>query len=469
MRGEDIRFLEKSEVKLNFTNKRITAYGGFALLGKLFEKIELKKNVERIFPVVERSPNGKGIYGKILRFGLAVIAGGERFSHCGFLGDCDEIYKKIFGVEKMATSVSSLTRMFGKVKSWQKETVLAEGLWEYVVRGVIGRDKVEEDSLTTDSSVMVRYGKQEGAKKGYNPKKRGRPSHHPLLAFLNGAGYVVNLWNRRGDTASGNGIVEFVKETFARLEGHIKVVRYLGDSGFYRIDLISYLEEICVEYVIAAVMSKSIQSAILSVEKWKMVHPGIEVGEFEFKHEDNKWVRPRRYVVVRQWVKDINNPPQGKQLSLFPDEGASKKYRYSVYVTSSLRPADEIWRTYRLRAKDENVIKELKEAFGLEGFCLQGFYGTESAMLIRALFYNILTLFRRRVLTGSESNQTLKTIRPKYFIIPGLLGRNGRDPVLRLAVSDRSKKSKIRWIISRLDDLFPNGFAFEPCSDLAST
>jgi hypothetical protein len=260
-----------------------------------------------------------------------------------------------------------------------------------------------------------------------------------------------------------------VKETFARLEGHIKVARYLGDSGFYRIDLISYLEEICVEYVIAAVMGRGIQRAILGVEKWKMVHPGIDVAEFEFKHADNKWDRPRRYVVVRQWVKDINNPPQGKQLALFPDEGASKKYRYSAYVTSSPRSADEIWRTYRLRARDENVIKELKEAFGLEGFCLRGFYGTESAMLIRALFYNILTLFRRRVLTGVESNQTLKTLRPKYFIIPGLLGRNGREPVLRLAVSNRSKESKILWIINRLDDLFPNGIAFEPCNHAAST
>ena len=35
-------------------------------------------------------------------------------------------------------------------------------------------------TLDFDSSVITRYGKQEGAKKGYNPNKRGRLSHHPL-------------------------------------------------------------------------------------------------------------------------------------------------------------------------------------------------------------------------------------------------------------------------------------------------
>jgi len=31
---------------------------------------------------------------------------------------------------------------------------------------------------------MTRYGHQTGAKKGYNPNKRGRVSHHPLIAFF---------------------------------------------------------------------------------------------------------------------------------------------------------------------------------------------------------------------------------------------------------------------------------------------
>ena len=59
MQEENIKFLKKSNIELNFTDKKITSYGGFSLLAKLFEKIELKENLESMFPVVEISPNSK--------------------------------------------------------------------------------------------------------------------------------------------------------------------------------------------------------------------------------------------------------------------------------------------------------------------------------------------------------------------------------------------------------------------------
>jgi len=42
---------------------------------------------------------------------------------------------------------------------------------------------IKEDWLTFDSTVPERYGKNEGAKRGYNPKKKGRGSNSALLAF----------------------------------------------------------------------------------------------------------------------------------------------------------------------------------------------------------------------------------------------------------------------------------------------
>ena len=68
---------------------------------------------------------------------------------------------------------------------------------------------INEGTLNFDSSVLTRYGDQDGARKGYNPKKKGRSSHHPLLAFLSN-GYIVNFWNRSGDTGSGQGVKDFL-------------------------------------------------------------------------------------------------------------------------------------------------------------------------------------------------------------------------------------------------------------------
>jgi hypothetical protein len=55
---------------------------------------------------------------------------------------------------------------------------------DYFYSWIFDNIKFYNFTLDIDSSVMTRYGGQEGAKKGYNPAKRGRPSHHPLIAFI---------------------------------------------------------------------------------------------------------------------------------------------------------------------------------------------------------------------------------------------------------------------------------------------
>jgi hypothetical protein len=175
MQPKSIKFLENSNIELSFTEKMMTSYGGFSLLAKLFEKIDLSKNLESIFPITENSPNSKGLYSKLLKFGLTVIAGGKRFSHSVFLGDSNKVYKEIFGVKKMVKSSTSITRMFNKITNQCLSSNLSEALWKYTFDKVIPFSKMEEDYLNFDSKVITRYGKQEGASLGYNSKKKAVP------------------------------------------------------------------------------------------------------------------------------------------------------------------------------------------------------------------------------------------------------------------------------------------------------
>ena len=260
---------------------------------------------------------------------------------------------------------------------------------------------------------------------------------------------------------SGNGCVEFAKETLARLGDRVKLRGCLADSGFYRIELIQYFEGRALEYVLAAPLSQVLQRAIYLITDWQRVDEGIEVAEFQFQHQDAKWERPRRYVVVRQREVAGENPPAGRQLSLYKEDAEWRPYRLGAYVTSSPKTPEQIWRTYRLRAADENVVKESKQDFGLEGFCLETFYGTEAAMLVRALFYNLITLFRQQVLPQRESRHTLQTLRLKYFVIAAVFGQDGDSPVLRLGVSRRNLRQKILWVLKRLDAVGDNRIAFE--------
>jgi len=457
-----IQFLESNRVKLSFTNKAITAYGGFALLAKLFEKLDLQTAIERMIPFQEVSPNSTGPFAKILRFGLTVIAGGRRFSHTMFLGDSLEIYEAEFSVKRIPKSITAVTRFFRRIKSFQMAERLAEKFWEYTFSRVIPFGEIQSDYLSFDSSVVTRYGGQEGAALGYNPKKKGRLSHHPLIGFLNRTKYVVNLWNRSGNTASGNGCLEFAKQTWERLALRLKILGVLADSAFYQIELVEFIEGKQVPYVIAARLSRPLQSEIAKITEWKKMDDGISVAEFSFEHKDKKWKKPRRYIVIRQQVTFEKPKPAGRQLSLFKEDENISRYRYGCYLTSHTESPEQVWRTYRLRAGDEGIIKENKEDFALDGFSLDTFFAVEAAMLFRILFYNIINLFRSKCLGDEEKRQTLSTLRMKYLLIPAVLGRDGKDTVLRMGIRTQKVRQKILWIINHLDTLFPKRIAFGP-------
>ncbi len=439
-----------NQVKITFTRKPITAWGGIAaLVGKFLEGIDFQEWVEEIIPIKETSNNAKGIYEKILGQFLTVLSGGSRFQHLSWWGHGKEVMLKTFKVAWLPQATSVMTRFWGKIDNQVNSELMGECCREFA-RKLIGWDKVKEDNLNLDSSVLTRYGKQQGAVKGYNPKKKGRPSHHPLLAFL-GCGYVVNLWNRSGDSASGQNAVGFFKQTIAALGEGFGIRKVLCDAGFYLLEFIEHLEANGYSYIIAASLIPILQQQIYGIKQWQTIESGIEVGEFEFKHLDKKWTKPRRYVAVRQ---QISQRPRatGKQPKLFQDMEDWKEYRFSLMITNDtqLKP-EEVWRAYRPRANDENVIKDLKEGYGFASFNMQNFWATEAVMVANALlFHNLVHYLNRNIFNTNSPKEQLKTMRSKYFILPAMLGSEGRYQVLRLGVRDRKFRAKLIYYLEQI-------------------
>ncbi len=440
-----------NKVRIAFTKRKMTAYGGFALLAAFFERIGLGEMIEKAIPITECSPNGMGVYGKVAAYIAMVFAGAERFSHLIYLGNKD-VLAKIFGVKRFPDAATTLTRMFGKLKNLKTADMLSRNVWAYLTH-LIPWTTIGEDWLTFDSSVLVRYGEQEGAKRGYNPAKHGRPSHNPLLAFLNRSKYVIHLWNRSGNTASWNNILAFFTDSYERIRTRIRVLGVIADSGFYLKQFIETLEEEHLTYIIAVRLIRPIQRHIYSLTDWKEIAKGLSVSEFSFMHPF--WGKERRYIVVRQDIIH-RNKAMGKTLPLFANEIEIRDYRFSAWITSSNEPPYDVWTLCKPRANDENTIKELKEDFALGGFSMKRFYAVEAAMLMRVLAYNLFVLFREEFFGTRERRQHLKTIRYKYFVLPAQMGSDGRDTILRISVRSRKARSKLSYLFTRIRQYIPS-------------
>lgn len=172
---------------------------------------------------------------------------------------------------------------------------------EHFYRWIVSKVQFDNYTLDVDSTVITRNGlHQEGARKGYNPQKRGRVSHHPLIAFVSSdLRLVANMWLRSGDTADANNLLSFLADTFSKLEGK-KVDLVRMDSGFYSDEIMRYLEaKDKTNYIIAARFYQPIRCIAASKDvHWLAVDKGIEISEQHYQAGTREG--PRRLIIVRK-------------------------------------------------------------------------------------------------------------------------------------------------------------------------
>ena len=286
-----------------------------------------------------------------------------------------------------------------------------------------------------DSTVITRYGNQEGAAKGYNPNKRGRNSHHPLIAFISQTRMVANAWMRAGNSADNSNYENFLNETFDEVLQDKEIGLVRADSGFYSNEFLKWFEARQINYIIAVKFYENIKYQIGAIKEWVSITKGLDVCNFYFQPTNGE---KRRYIIVR------------KQLKTYPNSGGKllfdePTYRYSAYVTNLTLPVDQIYNIYNTRADCENRIKELKYDFGADNFCLKEFFATEASFRFIMMAYNIMALFKHQVL---QSNAHLSTLRAYCFAIGSWITNHSNQRVLNLSLPTKRRA----W----MDGLFEN-------------
>lgn len=174
-------------------------------------------------------------------------------------------------------------RLFGKFDQAANESIM-DSLYQWM----FGQLTINGLTLDLDSTVMTRYGRQEGAVRGYNPSKRGRVSHHPLMAFVADTRMIANCWLRSGNSSSSNNAQAFLANTLHRLGGkHVSLLR--ADSGFSDSAFLDHLDGLSMHYIIALRQNQLLQRALVNIQGWWPLRDedgkeikGIELARFEY-------------------------------------------------------------------------------------------------------------------------------------------------------------------------------------------
>jgi hypothetical protein len=443
---EIMALLSDERLILRQTQRAVTPFGGIAVFISFLNKIGFPAALRQHMSICWKSPNHIDPSSTYTAFLIAVLVGARRFAHASLLRG-DRALQALLGMRRFPTddTIRNLFRAFGMGQVQRLYEPLAEWQMQRLPR------RPEGYTLDLDSTVFERYGQQEGSLKGHNPRKHGRPSHHPLLAVLSEAHFLLHGWLRSGNCGTSRGVEEFLKEALA-LWGLREKIRLLrADSGFFEDKLLSFLEQRLLPYIIVAKLTPWVKRAAQRVEQWTMLDDDYAAGEFRLQLHG--WSVERRFVVLREQVRE-GRESVGRKLIDVPG------YTFRVFVTSCAEPPQEIWRGYNRRADMENRIAELKHDLGADGFCLKQFFATEAAFRAVLLLFNLLSEFQRAA--GLPGYREPATIRAQVLTCGAILGRAGRRVVIHLSESWGGLKTRIPLLDSILNWQIPTSPKLEP-------
>ena len=417
------KVVNNGEVETRFAGKNLTSMGGIKLFYKFVQKLTMEEALEQSVKLPRRESNYKT--GRMLVSLLyALVLELNRLSDTARL-QTDRVFQRLVGFDAYPHQ-STFSRF---LKLFTVATAQKIGETSVSLLGKVRNDFNDQTRLTLDldSHVETVYGNQQLAKVGYNPKKPGRKSFHPLLCFI---GEIRDfLWGkfRSGNRYTAQGAVEFLRECLKKLPGELKEIFLRADSGFFDDKFLKKAEKRGIKYAIAAKLYGTIQKMLAGVS-YRDIGDGVEVGEFYY--QGYKWQEARRMVVIREEIKE--ETAKKKQAKLFELKG----YNYQVIVTDIKEwSPEEVWRFYNQRACVENMIKEGMMGYGLD-LAVSHCYGANAAhFFLVMLAYNLMNWFKEGVLGQRKVKRMAKWIRERFFYIPGKLIKRGRKWVLNLPLN----------------------------------
>lgn len=411
---------------LTRTDAALTAYGGLVAWSGFLKHLGLIERCAERCPVTRTSPNAAPVREVLHSFVLSALVEGKRFCHVRWLTD-DPAIATIMNMDRVRGE-DALPRLakgmsVEQMRDWMQppQTELYAALPDHFV-------------ADWDSTVNTRYGHQADAAVGYNPHKRGRKSHHPLICVAARTRLCLHLEWRPGNTVSATDWQPAMEKLWSHPTIRERLWLNRGDVGFGQEAIMAWHEapgEPRPKYLFKLRLTTNVRRAIAKVP-WPLWEGVPTLGCQQIAQTTVKlhgWSRERRVVIVRT-LKPVNPSPQDEFWDTPEDDVA-------VYVTNLEQDQathEQIALLYAQRADTENVFDELKNQWGFRGYCSQRAVVTELAARLVMLTYNLWSLFTRLMgLNPGHHSEAVKSRRDFLFLAAQVV-QSGRQRVVKLAV-----------------------------------
>jgi hypothetical protein len=321
-------------------SERLTAFGGLLALVKFLDLIKFEEAFAHHYVAPKRAPK-LGHYRMVLGVLLLLFIGFQRLGHFAYV----RADPMVCGVLRVAVlpAVTTFWRYLRALTIVQSAALLRLGAALRARVWALCAYRPTRVTVNIDTTVSTVYGAIEGARKGHNPKHRGKQGLRPVLCFLAETREYLCGSQRRGETLTMREVARQIRQFRNLLPLSVRAVRVHGDGEFLGWESVQACQAEGFEFTFG---NKRCAPAFPD-EGW------YGHGAYEYNacvYQPQGWEVPCRFVVMR-----IPKDQRGdRQLPLLEGE----KYLYRVFVTNVPGRPHTVIADYDQRAAVEPLIGE---------------------------------------------------------------------------------------------------------------
>ena len=443
----------------DFQGSNMTAYGGLLPVATMLEKLQFQQLIEEHVTIQRLTTSMPG-FRFVLAMVLALYVGFSRLHHLQFL-EREPMLAGILEVSQLPVQ-STFWRFLASLhlvvarQLLEVSRCLRQRVWE------AAHVRLAEVTLDTDTTIQTVYGRQMGARKGYNPQHRGKRSYQPILTFLAETREYLSGELRKGERPTGKQIAAHLEGVFAALPKTVERVYARADSGFYCGEAVAAYDKHGCRFVLSAQKTPRLVEQLQAV-RWTGSPRTDADGQCEFRYQPQGWGRAYRFVALRyQNQPKLKKRKEPEQYQLFD----TPQYSYRVFVTNLDAPIDVVVGFYRQRAGAENLIKEANNDAGLAAHPSARWYMNCVHFQLAMLAYNLncwLMLFNRDepAKTADLRHTTLATARLRFLFLAAKIVRHAGTVLVRYS-DHYAEKATMGRLMDRLRAIVSSGNRFPP-------
>ena len=235
--------------------------------------------------------------------------------------------------------------------------------------------------------------------------------YHPLLVFADG--YLLGARLRAGNVGGATQLQPLLAPIVAHLRTVLPrtALALRADGAFCNPALLDYAEQRGLTYAIGMPPNSKLEALVALQRLHAQVRyegTGHPVRWFtSLRYQTRSWRRPRRVLAM------IEHTAQGPNVRFV--------------VTNRRGRAAAVFAWYHQRGQAENFIKELKRDLAADRLSCHAFRANAFRLVLHAFAYDLLHLFRLRVLAGTAlASATLGTVRLRLLKLGARVVRSVR-------------------------------------------